>query len=54
MTVFLPNPWIDPRAGQYVDRPDWTRLRLWMDLRARHAGVPPEPPPADATPPRTH
>jgi hypothetical protein len=25
-----------------------------MDLRARHAGVPVEPPPADATPPRAH
>jgi len=54
LTVFLPNPWIDPREGRYVDTPDWARLRLWMDLRARHAGVPAEPPPADATPPRTH
>jgi hypothetical protein len=25
-----------------------------MGLRARHAGVPAEPPPADATPPRAH
>jgi hypothetical protein len=54
LTVFLPNPWIDPARGHYVDTPDWSRLRLWMDLRARHAGVPAEPPPADLTPPRTH
>ena len=38
LTVFLPNPWIDPARGRYVDTPDWSRLDLWMDLRARHAG----------------
>jgi hypothetical protein len=54
LTVFFPNPWIDPNVGRYVDTPDWSRLVLWMSLRARHAGVPAEPPPADATPPRTH
>ena len=54
LTVFLPNPWIDPARGQYVDTPEWSRLALWMDLRARHAGVPAEPPPTHAEPPRTH
>jgi hypothetical protein len=54
LTVFFPNPWIDPSRGRYVDTPDWSRLALWMTLRARHAGVPAEPPPADASPPRTH
>jgi hypothetical protein len=54
LTIFFPNPWIDPARGHYVGSPDWSRLRLWMDLRARHAGVSPEPPPVDATPPRTH
>ncbi len=44
LTVFLPNPWIDPARGRYVDTPDWSRLELWMALRARHAGVPAEPP----------
>jgi hypothetical protein len=54
VTVFFPNPWIDPVEGRYVDIPDWSRLDRWMALRARHAGVPPEAPPRDAAPPRTH
>jgi hypothetical protein len=37
-----------------VDTPEWSRLELWMALRARHAGVPADPPPAHAEPPRTH
>jgi hypothetical protein len=54
LTVFLPNPWIDPGRGRYVDTPEWSRLELWMALRARHAGVPADPPPVHAEPPRTH
>ena len=54
LTVFFPNPWLDPARQRYVDTPDWSRLDLWMRLRERYAGVPPEPPPADAKPPRTH
>jgi hypothetical protein len=54
LTVFCPNPWIDPARRRYVDTPDWSRLELWMTLRARWAGVPAEPPPAEAEPPRTH
>ncbi len=54
LTVFFPNPWLDPERRRFVARPDWTRLDLWMRLRERYAGIPVEPPPSDATPPTTH
>ncbi|HET7876716.1 MAG TPA: hypothetical protein VFN71_14430 [Methylomirabilota bacterium] len=54
LTVFFPNPWIDPARRRYVDTPDWSRLQLWMTLREKWAAVPPEPPPVGAEPPRTH
>ncbi len=54
LTIFFPNPWLDPERSRYVDRPDWSRLGLWMRMRERYAGVPTEPPPVDATPPSTH
>ena len=54
LTVFTPNPWLDPVRRHYVDTPDWSRLDLWMRLRERYAGVPAEPPPAHAERPRTH
>lgn len=54
LTVFFPNPWLDPALRRYVDTPDWSCLGPWMRLRERHAGVPAEPPPADATRPQTH
>ena len=54
LTVFFPNPWLDPARQRYVETPDWSRLDLWMRLRERHAGVPAEPPPLHASPPRTH
>jgi hypothetical protein len=54
LTVFFPNPWIDPERSRYVAEADWRRLDLWMQLRERHAGVPAEPPPAGARAPRTH
>jgi len=54
LTVFFPNPWIDPAAQRYVDEPDWSRLELWMRLRERFAGVPAEAPPHDAERPVTH
>ncbi|KYG04147.1 hypothetical protein BE21_48250 [Sorangium cellulosum] len=47
MTVFFPNPWLNPERTKPVKEPDWSRLALWMDLRARFAGVPPEPAPVD-------
>jgi hypothetical protein len=54
LTVFFPNPWIDPARQRYVAEPDWSRLELWMRLRERFAGIPGEPPPAHAEPPVTH
>jgi hypothetical protein len=54
LTIFLPNPWLDPDRQRYVDTPDWSRLDLWMRLRERYAGVPAEPPPAHAERPHTH
>src|SRR5262249_40224703 len=29
LTVFFPNPWLDPDGRRYTDRPDWSRLDLW-------------------------
>lgn len=54
LTVFFPNPWLDPERRRFVSHPDWTRLDLWMRLRERYAGIPVEPLPSDATPPITH
>ena len=54
LTIFFPNPWLDPARQRYVDTPDWSCLDLWMQMRERHAGVPTEPPPEHAEPPRTH
>ena len=54
LTVFFPNPWLDPDRRRYVDTPDWSRLELWMRLRERHALIPAEAPPARAERPITH
>jgi len=54
LTVFFPNPWIDPAVQRYVDKPDWSRLQLWMRLRERFASVPAEAPPTHAERPVTH
>jgi hypothetical protein len=54
LTVFFPNPWLDPDRQRYTDTPEWSRLDLWMRLRERYAGLPPEPPPARAERPLTH
>ncbi len=54
LTVFFPNPWLDPERRRYVDTPDWSRLRAWMTLRERFAAVAAEAPPSDAERPRTH
>jgi hypothetical protein len=54
LTVFFPNPWIDPARQRFVDTPDWSRLDLWMQMRSRHAGIPPDPPPTHTDRPITH
>ncbi len=54
LTVFFPNPWIEPTRQRYVDTPDWSRLDLWMHLRSRHTGIPPSPPPPNPTRPISH
>ena len=54
ITVFFPNPWLSADGTRYVTTPEWARLDLWMALRQRHAGLPAEPPPVAAKPPRTH
>ena len=54
LTVFFPNPWLDPARQRYVDTPEWSRLDLWMDMRERYAGVPAEPAPAGGERPQTH
>ena len=37
LTVFFPNPWLDPVRQRYVAEPDWSRLEPWMQLRQRFA-----------------
>ena len=54
LTIFFPNPWLDPDRRHYVDTPDWSRLEVWTRLRERYAGVPAEPPPEHAERPITH
>jgi hypothetical protein len=54
ITVFFPNPWLDPEKFDYVETPDWKRLALWMRLRERYAGIPVEAPPVDSGPPQMH
>lgn len=54
MTVFFPNPWLNEERTKRVKVPDWNRLALWSDLRARYAGVPADPPPAIEARPRMH
>jgi hypothetical protein len=39
LTVFLPNPFLSPETGQVVFEPDWARLALWDELRARWTGA---------------
>ena len=47
LTVFFPNPYYDPAMRR--QRPDWDRLALWNQLRARHLGLPPDPPGPETT-----
>jgi hypothetical protein len=54
LTIFFPNPWLDPGRRRYVEAPDWSRLDLWMQMRERHAGVAREAPPGVAERPLAH
>lgn len=54
ITVWFPNPWLDPEKPGYVQTPDCTRMEWWMRLRDRYAGIPAEPPPAESEPPMMH
>ena len=54
MTVFFPNPWLNAERTKRVKEPDWSRLTLWNDLRARFAGIPADPTPSDAGRPVIH
>jgi hypothetical protein len=40
LTLFFPNPYYD--AHMRRQRPDWRKLELWNDLRARFLGLPPD------------
>lgn len=46
ITVFLPNPFLSPDGERVLKQPDWARLALWDELRARFTGAA-GPDPAD-------
>jgi hypothetical protein len=46
ITVLLPNPFLDPDTDRFLAEPDWSRLALWDELRARWFGLT-EPDPVD-------
>jgi len=35
ITVLFPNPFLDPLTDKVLDVPDWSRLALWDQIRAR-------------------
>lgn len=43
ITILLPNPFLDPRSDRILPAPDWSRLALWNDLRARWLGLDADP-----------
>jgi hypothetical protein len=47
LTVFLPNPYYDAQMRR--QRPQWSKLALWNDLRARFLNLAPQPPGPDTT-----
>lgn len=46
ITILLPNPFLDPDTDKVLKTPDWSRLALWDQLRARWLGMP-DPDPFD-------
>jgi len=45
-TILLPNPFLAPDTDKVLPMPDWSRLALWDQLRARWLGLT-EPDPFD-------
>jgi hypothetical protein len=45
-TVFFPNPLLSADGRRALPEPDWSRLALWDEMRARHLGAT-RPDPAD-------
>jgi hypothetical protein len=43
MTVFFPNPLLSADGDRVLAEPDWSRLALWDDMRARHLGATADP-----------
>jgi hypothetical protein len=44
LTILLPNPFLSPDGDEILQEPDWSRLALWDELRARWTGSPgPDP-----------
>jgi hypothetical protein len=39
MTVFFPNPFLDAETDKVLKVPDWSRLALWDEIRARWTGA---------------
>jgi hypothetical protein len=38
LTILLPNPFLSAEGDKLVREPDWSRLALWDELRARWTG----------------
>ena len=47
LTVFFPNPYYD--SAMRRQRPDWDKLALWNDVRARYLGLLPDSPGPETT-----
>ena len=44
VTIFFPNPFLSPDTDKILEEPDWSRLTLWDEIRARWIGAPgPDP-----------
>lgn len=39
ITILLPNPFLSPKNEKVLKTPDWSRLALWDQLRARWLGL---------------
>ena len=54
LTILLPNPFLSPEGDKILREPDWSRLALWDELRARWTGSPGPDPTDRAGPGFTH